>query len=86
MTPAAFIYAWLGWAALEQSRTRQAWERERWAVWVATCIQLDKKDRLPMTEMFPLPWEISAQAQPELSMEERIERIKEMKQCIKPPL
>ena len=60
MTPAEFIYAWLGWAKREGDRQRQAWERERWAVWVTTCIQLDRKDRRPMTEMFPLPWEKSA--------------------------
>ncbi|CDN30621.1 hypothetical protein BN938_0516 [Mucinivorans hirudinis] len=77
MTPAEFIYAWFGWSELEQSRHRQAWERERWAVWITTCLQLDKKDRLPMTQMFPLPWESDAHAlQQELTMQERKERIK----------
>lgn len=76
MTPAEFIYAWFGWSELEQSRHRQAWERERWSVWITTCLQLDKKDRLPMTQMFPLPWE-SEQSQPqELTMSERRARIK----------
>lgn len=83
LTPAEFIYAWLGWSDGEQSRLRQAWERERWAVWVATCIQLDKKDRLPMMEMFPLPWEASSEPRRELTLKERKERIKEMKACIK---
>ena len=83
MTPAEFVYAWLGWSTLEQSRMRQAWERERWAVWVATCIQLDRKDRLPMREMFPLPWEESRELWPELTPEERKERIDEMKACIR---
>lgn len=83
MTPAEFVYAWLGWSHLEASRTQQAWERERWAVWVATCIQLDKKDRLPMKEMFPLPWEESHEPRRELTPEERKERIDEMKQCIR---
>lgn len=59
LTPAEFIYVWIGWSEQEQSRNKQAWERERWAVWITTCIQLDKKDRLPMTQMFPLPWEES---------------------------
>lgn len=77
MTPAEFIYAWFGWSELEQSRHRQAWERERWAVWITTCLQLDKKDRIPMTQMFPLPWEgAESHGQIELSMEERRERIK----------
>ncbi len=83
MTPAEFIYVWLGWSEIEQTRIRQAWERERWAVWVATCIQLDKKDRQPMTEMFPLPWETTALPQREPTLEERKERIKELKACIK---
>lgn len=87
MTPAEFIYAWLGWSEIEQFRIRQAWERERWAVWVATCIQLDKKDRQPMTDMFPLPWE-EQQTLPskEPTIQERLQRIQEMKRCIKPQL
>lgn len=77
MTPAEFIYAWFGWSELEQSRHRQAWERERWAVWITTCLQLDKKDRLPMTQMFLLPWEcLPAHGDKELTMQERKERIK----------
>lgn len=83
MTPAEFIYAWLGWSSLEVSRTRQAWERERWAVWVATCIQLDRKDRLPMREMFPLPWEELHERCPQLTLKERKKRIDEMKACIR---
>lgn len=79
LTPAEFIYAWIGWSELEQNRTKQAWERERWSVWVATCIQLDKKDRQPMTQMFPLPWECqAAHAIQELTMEERKVRINEI--------
>lgn len=84
LTPAEFVYTWLGWIAGEQTKRRQEWERERWAVWVATCIQLDKKDRLPMTEMFPLPWESPVLPQQEPIMDERKERIKAMKACIKP--
>lgn len=83
VTPAEFIYAWLGWSSLEASRMRHAWERERWAAWVATCIQLDRKDRLPMREMFPLPWEESSELLPELTLEERKKRIDEMKACIR---
>jgi hypothetical protein len=77
MTPAEFIYAWLGWQQLEESRMRQAWERERWAVWVLTSIQLDRKDRRPMTQMFPLPWETAFAAEPveQLSMAERLARV-----------
>ena len=84
LTPAEFIYAWLGWAKREGDRLRQAWERERWAVWVATCIRLDCKDRRPMSEMFPLPWEgPPAPAKQEPTMQERMERIEEMKRCIR---
>ena len=84
LTPAEFIYAWLGWAKHEGDRQRQAWERERWAVWVATCIQLDRTDRRPMTEMFPLPWEgLTAPSKQEPTMQERMERIEEMKRCIR---
>lgn len=84
LTPAEFVYIWLGWSDGEQTRRRQEWERERWSVWVAACMQLDKKDRLPMTEMFPLPWESPVLPQQEPTMEERKERIKDMKACIKP--
>ncbi|MFR9495576.1 MAG: hypothetical protein SNG81_04290 [Rikenellaceae bacterium] len=76
LTPAEFIYAWMGWNAHQTSLSKQSWERERWAVWVATCIQLDKKDRADMTEMFPLPWECqAAHAINELTMTERRERV-----------
>lgn len=78
LTPAEFIYAWIGWSELEQNRTKQAWERERWSVWVATCIQLDKKDRQPMTQMFPLPWEEVASIPQELTMEERKKRVNDI--------
>lgn len=79
LTPAEFIYAWISWSELEQNRTKQAWERERWSVWVATCIQLDKKDRQPMTQMFPLPWEGSETLLDKpLTMKERKERINEI--------
>lgn len=77
LTPAEFIYAWLGWSEQEQIRQQQMWERERWAVWVLTSIQLDRKERRAMTEMFPLPWETEATETPEpLTMQERRERIK----------
>jgi hypothetical protein len=76
ITPARFIYAWLGWMEREESRMRQAWERERWAVWILTSIQMVRKDRQPMTQMFPLPWEATTAAEPvELSMTERVERV-----------
>jgi hypothetical protein len=78
LTPAEFIYAWIGWSELEQNRTKQAWERKRWSVWVATCIQLDKKDRQPMTQMFPLPWEEVVSIQQELTMEERKKRVNDI--------
>lgn len=80
LTPAEFIYAWLGWSEREQNLQRRAWERERWAVWVLTSIQLDRKERRAMTEMFPLPWEAekSAQTSTPLTMQERRERIRQI--------
>ena len=29
LTPAEFIYAWIGWMEVEENRVKQAWERER---------------------------------------------------------
>lgn len=78
LTPAEFIYAWIGWSELEQNRIKQAWERERWSVWVATCTQLDKKDRQPMTQMFPLPWEKVTTLPQELTMDERKKRVNDI--------
>ena len=78
LTPAEFIYVWFGWSDLEQNRNKQAWERERWAVWITTCIQLDKKNRLPMRQMFPLPWEENLDVPQELTMEERKDRINQI--------
>lgn len=78
LTPAEFIYAWIGWMELQESRIREAWERKRWAVWILTSIQLDRKDRQPMTQMFPLPWESQPMEIKELTMEERAERVKQI--------
>ena len=78
LTPAEFMYAWIGWMDLEEGRIKQAWERERWSVWVLTCIQMDRKNRQPMTQMFPLPWESPPALSVELTMEERQERVKQI--------
>ncbi len=75
LTPAEFIYAWLGWQGQQENLLRQAWERERWAVWILTSIQMERKDRQPMTQMFPLPWENQISEPVELSMAERVERV-----------
>ena len=83
ITPARFIYAWLGWMEREESRMRQAWERERWAIWILTSIQMERKDRQPMTQMFPLPWEAAIVAEPvELSMAERVRRVNKILKVI----
>ena len=83
MTAAEFFYAWLGWSRREVEQQQQAWERERWSVWVLTSVQLDRKDRKPMQEMFPLPWDKEESAPPrELTIEERTERVKLIMQCI----
>ncbi|MFI3299258.1 MAG: hypothetical protein R3Y49_05605 [Rikenellaceae bacterium] len=76
LTPVEFYYAYLGWADLEHSRLKQAWERDRWVAWVLTSIQIEKKDRCDMTAMYPLPWEDKTiHTQKELTMEERRNRV-----------
>jgi len=88
LTPAEFFYAWAGWAKANIDRQKQEWERTRWQTWVLTCIQLEKKDRKEMVEMFPLPWETPPPPKiipsAELSDEERNERINEMMKCVAP--
>ncbi|GAB0481654.1 hypothetical protein KML24007_04000 [Alistipes indistinctus] len=78
LTPAEFMYAWVGWMELEENRVRQAWERERWAVWILTSIQMEQKHRQPMTQMFPLPWETLPAEVEELTLDERRERVKQL--------
>ena len=88
LTPAEFFYAWAGWAKANIDRQKQEWERTRWQTWVLTCIQLEKKDRKEMVEMFPLPWETPPPPKiipsAELSDEERNERVNEMMKCVAP--
>lgn len=70
----------IGWSQREILLQRQQWERTRWQTWVLTSIQLDKKDRKPMDEMFPLPWDkedVSSQT-PQMSLEERRQRAMSM--------
>lgn len=78
LTPAEFIHAWFGWMELQEAGMRQAWERERWGVWILTTIQMERKDRLPMTQMFPLPWEAIPTQATDLSMNERLERVNQI--------
>lgn len=82
MTAAEFYYAWVGWSRREVEREQQAWERTRWEVWVLTSIQLDRKDRKPIQEMFPLPWDKAVPTPRELSIEERRERVNKIMKCI----
>ena len=80
LTPAEFIYAWQGYAERQTTQLRSDWERTRYQTWIFTSIQLDRKDRKPMTEMFPLPWEKAQQpTQPtEPTMQERADRVHEI--------
>ena len=82
MTVAEFYYAWVGWSSRQVELQQQAWERTRWEAWVLTSIQLEKKDRKPMCEMYPLPWDKADITPPALSIEERRERVNEMLKCI----
>lgn len=90
LTPAEFFYAYAGWATHQRAMQKQQWEQMRWQTWVLTCIQLEKKDRREMTEMFPLPWEQAPEERrdtrtsAELTDEERNERINEMMRCVAP--
>lgn len=83
LTPAEFIYAWLGWLKQQRDRVIHEWELTRWQTWVLTSIQLERKDRKPLEQMFPMPWD-SAEKMPEepLSLSERQKRVKEILQCI----
>lgn len=83
MSVAEFVYAWWGWAKRQNDLQRQAWERTRWQSWILTSIQLDRKDRRPMQQMFPLPWDSESKEQEEMTMEQRRERVKEILQCTK---
>lgn len=81
LTPAEFVYAWIGYADKIQTEFHQAWECTRWQAWVLTSIQLDRKDRRPMGEMFPLPWEALAtptENKKPLTMSERMERVNQI--------
>lgn len=82
MTPVEFLYAWMGYSRKKQDEQRQQWERTRWEVWTLTCIQLEPKDRKPMTVMFPLAWDKpeSLPKSTELTMAERQERVKKILQ------
>ena len=88
LTPAEFFYAWAGWAKANVDSQKQEWERTRWQTWVLTCIQMDKKDRKEMTQMFPLPWEKASISKPivssaDLTPEERQKRVDELMKCVK---
>lgn len=74
LTPAEFIYAWQGYTERQTSQLRSDWECTRYQMWIFCSIQLDRKDRKPMTEMFPLPWE-EAQQPTEPTMQERADRV-----------
>ena len=86
LTPAQFIYAWSGWAALQRDHSRHQWEIARWQTWTLTCIQLDRKDRRPICEMFPMPWDKPDKSESdatELTHEQRRQRVNDILQCIK---
>lgn len=84
LTPAEFIQAWLGWMKMQRDRIIHEWELTRWQTWTLTSIQLDRKDRKPMQQMFPMPWDKPAAGIPEeeLSLADRQERVKEILKCI----
>jgi|GEM_PF-771735 hypothetical protein len=84
LTVAEFYYAYMGFSAQHYQQIRDTWERIRWQTWVLTSIQLERKDRKSMTEMFPMPWDNTA-ASPkgaQISMKERQERIKRIMECV----
>ena len=83
LTPAEFIYAWVGWIEHQESLLKQQWELERWSVWITTSIQLDRKNRLPLSQMFPLPWDTPTTQTQELTMEERRLRTQQILKSIR---
>ena len=83
LTPAEFIYAWAGWMKLEKDRIIHSWETTRWQTWVLTSIQLDRKDRKLLEDMFPMPWDNKSPSPTrDLSIEERKERVNKIMQCV----
>ena len=68
LTPAQFIYAWSGWAALQRDHSRHQWEIARWQTWTLTCIQLDRKEE---------------SQEPPLTLEQRRQRVNDILKCIK---
>ena len=76
MTFAEYCWAAYGWNRMQIQKQRQEWEIGRWQTWILTSIQLEKKDRKPMNEMFPLPWDKDNTPipSPQLTLEQRRQR------------
>lgn len=84
LTPAEFWYAYMGYAVKRYQAERSEWERARWQTWILTGIQLERKDRRSLTAMFPMPWDNETDPRPAssgITMEERMERVKQMMRC-----
>ncbi len=83
LTPAEFVYAYLGWQEHQLELQRYAWERARWHVGIGILSQTPKKDWVPISEMLPLPWEQSAyEITEEITDDERRARVAEMAKYI----
>ena len=80
MTFAEYCWTAYGWTRMQRQKQKQEWEIGRWQTWVLTSIQLEKKDRKPMTEMFPLPWDKDnvPAPPPQLTLEQRRQRALDM--------
>ncbi len=79
LTPSEFLYIWVAWSARQQAEYQHNWERERWGVWNLFCAELKLKHPKPMKVMYPFPWDDVNAMPPEMSREERIEKMQKVR-------
>lgn len=85
MTVSEFVLAWSGWMKREQDRIIHEWEMTRWQTWVLTSIQLDRKDRVSLQRMFPMPWDAGAGTESKeepMTISERRQRVQDILRCV----
>ena len=80
MTPAEFVYAQYGYMNYKRAEAHQAWEIARFSTYHQMIIQIERKDRTPMYEMFPFVWDkpIENKQRRQLTKEERRERVRQI--------
>lgn len=78
MTVAQFMYACVGFNEREKNEFRAEWERTRWSTYFLLSIQIRPEDRKEMTQMLPLPWEVTQHASKNMTLDERQARVADM--------